>query len=147
MSLRQRLEADMKEAMKARDAERRDAIRYVLSVVKNAEIDKRRDLNEDEEVQLLRTQVKQRQDAIEQFRNGGRDDLAEREASQVALIETYLPQQMSDDELAAFVRQGLEETGAQGPKDMGKVMGLLNKRSEGRVDGRRLSAAVRDALA
>ena len=147
MSLRQRLEADMKEAMKARDAERRDAIRYVLSVVKNAEIDKRRDLNEDEEVQLLRTQVKQRQDAIEQFRNGGRDDLAEREASQVSLIETYLPQQMSDDELAAFVRQGLEETGAQGPKDMGKVMGLLNKRSEGRVDGRRLSAAVRDALA
>ena len=146
MSLRQQLEADMKAAMKARDAERRDAIRYVLSVVKNAEIDKRRELTSEEELQLLRTQVKQRQDAIEQFRNGGRDDLADREASQVALIETYLPQQMSDEELVAFVRQGMEESGAQGPKDMGKVMGLLNKRAAGRVDGRRLSAAVRDAL-
>jgi len=147
MSLRQRLEADMKEAMRARDAERRDALRYVLSVVKNAEIDKRRELTVDEELQLLRTQVKQRQDAIEQFRDGGRDDLAGREESQMALIETYLPQQMSDDELVSFVRQGVEETGAEGPKDMGKVMGLLNKRAEGRVDGRRLSAAVRDALA
>lgn len=147
MSLRQRLEADMKEAMRARDAERRDALRYVLSVVRNAEIDKRRELTVDEELQLLRTQVKQRQDAIEQFRDGGRDDLAGREESQMALIETYLPQQMSDDELVSFVRQGVEETGAEGPKDMGKVMGLLNKRAEGRVDGRRLSAAVRDALA
>lgn len=147
MSLRQRLEADMKEAMRARDAERRDALRYVLSVVKNAEIDKRRELTVDEELRLLRTQVKQRQDAIEQFRDGGRDDLAGREESQMALIETYLPQQMSDDELVSFVRQGVEETGAEGPKDMGKVMGLLNKRAEGRVDGRRLSAAVRDALA
>lgn len=147
MSLRQRLEADMKEAMRARDAKRRDALRYVLSVVKNAEIDKRRELTVDEELQLLRTQVKQRQDAIEQFRDGGRDDLAGREESQMALIETYLPQQMSDDELVSFVRQGVEETGAEGPKDMGKVMGLLNKRAEGRVDGRRLSAAVRDALA
>lgn len=146
MSLRQRLEADMKEAMRARDAERRDALRYVLSVVKNAEIDKRRELTVDEELQLLRTQVKQRQDAIEQFRDGGRDDLAGREESQMALIETYLPQQMSDDELVSFVRQGVEETGAEGPKDMGKVMGLLNKRAEGRVDGRRLSTAVRDAL-
>lgn len=146
MSLRQRLEADMKEAMRARDAKRRDALRYVLSVVKNAEIDKRRELTVDEELQLLRTQVKQRQDAIEQFRDGGRDDLAGREESQMALIETYLPQQMSDDELVSFVRQGVEETGAEGPKDMGKVMGLLNKRAEGRVDGRRLSTAVRDAL-
>jgi uncharacterized protein YqeY len=146
MSLRRQLEADMKDAMRARDAERRDSIRYVLSVVKNAEIDKRRELNAEEELQLLRTQVKQRQDAIEQFRQGGRDDLAEREASQVALIETYLPKQMSDDELASFVRQGVEETGAEGPKDLGKVMGLLNKRADGRVDGRRLSAAVRDAL-
>ena len=146
MSLRQRLEADMKEAMRARDAERRDAVRYVLAIVKNAEIDKRGDLTTDEEMQLLRSQVKQRQDAIEQFRKGGRDDLADREAAQVALIETYLPQQMSDEELASFVRQGIEEAGATSARDMGKVMGLLTRRSEGRVDGRRLSAAVRDAL-
>ncbi len=146
MSLRQRLEADMKEAMKARDNERRDAVRYVLSAVKNAEIEKRGELSEQEEIALIRTQVKQRQDSIEQFRNGGRDDLAEREASQVTLLETYLPQQMTDDELKEFVRNGIAESGAEGPKDLGKVMGLLSKTADGRVDGRRLSSAVRDAL-
>lgn len=146
MSLRQRLETDMKDAMKARDSERRDAVRYVLSAVKNAEIDKRGELTEQEEMQLIRTQVKQRQDSIEQFRKGGREDLAAREEAQVRLLEGYLPQQMSDEELLAFVRQGIAETGAEGPKDLGKVMGVLTKASNGRVDGRRLSAAVRDAL-
>jgi uncharacterized protein len=146
MSLREHLEADMKDAMKARDNERRDAVRYVLSAVKNAEIEKRGELSEQEEIALLRTQVKQRQDSIEQFRKGGRDDLADREASQVNLLETYLPQQMTDEELEEFVRSGIAETGAQGPKDLGKVMGLLSKTADGRVDGRRLSSAVRDAL-
>ena len=146
MSLRQRLETDMKDAMKARDSERRDAVRYVLSAVKNAEIDKRGELTEQEEMQLIRTQVKQRQDSIEQFRKGGREDLAAREEAQVRLLEGYLPQQMSDEELMAFVRQGIAETGAEGAKDLGKVMGVLTKASNGRVDGRRLSAAVRDAL-
>lgn len=147
MSLKERLTDDMKTAMKAKDTERRDTIRYVLSVIKNAEIDKHGDLSPEEEVKLLQTQVKQRQDSIEQFRQGGREDLAEKDEAQVRIIEEYLPQQMSDDDLQAFVRQGIEEAGAEGPKDMGKVMGLLNKRAEGRVDGRRLSAAVRDALA
>lgn len=147
MSVKSRLTDDMKAAMRAKDTERRDTIRYLLSVLKNAEIDKQGDLTPEEEVKLLQTQVKQRQDSIEQFRQGGRDDLAAKDEAQVKIIEEYLPQQMSDDDLQAFVKQGIEETGAEGPKDMGKVMGLLNKRAEGRVDGRRLSAAVRDALA
>lgn len=147
MSLRNRLEEDMKAAMRARDNEKRDAIRYVLSAVKNAEIDKRADLTEEEETELLRSQVKQRQDSIEQFRQGGRDDLAEREEAQVRILEAYLPQQMSDEELEAFVRQGIEDTGAESHKDMGKVMGALTAKAQGRVDGRRLSAAVRNALA
>jgi uncharacterized protein YqeY len=147
MSLRSQLETDMKAAMRARDNEKRDAIRYVLSAVKNAEIDKRAELTPDEEVKLIRSQVKQRQDSIEQFRSGGREDLAAKEESQVAILEKYLPQQMSDEELREFVMQGVAETGATGPKDMGKVMGALNPRTDGRVDGRRLSAAVRGALA
>ena len=147
MSLREQLEADMKAAMRARDNETRDAVRYVLSAVKNAEIDKRSELTPDEELKLLRSQVKQRQDSIEQFRAGGRDDLAEKEESQVRILEKYLPQQMGDDELAEFVRAGVAEAGATGPKDMGKVMGVLSARAEGRVDGRRLSTAVRNALA
>jgi uncharacterized protein len=146
-SLVERLTNDMRQAMRDRDAVLRDTLRYVLAVVKNAEIDKRGPLTADEEVAVLRSQAKQRQDAIEQFRAGGRDDLADREAEQLAVLERYLPQQMTDEELDAFVVAGIEETGASGPKDMGKVMGLLTKRSDGRVDGRRLSTAVREALA
>lgn len=147
MSLRSRMEDDLKAAMRARDSETRDAIRYVLSVVKNAEIEKRGELTEEEELKLLRSQVKQRQDSIEQFRAGGRDDLVAREEAQVRVLEKYLPQQMSDEELQGFVLAGIAEIGAQGPKDMGKVMGLLSARAGGRVDDRRLSSAVRDALA
>lgn len=146
-SLRERLSDDLKLAMKDRDVELRDTVRFLLSAVKNAEIDKRSPLSPDEEIALLRTQAKQRRDSIEQFRTGGRDELADREAAQLAILERYLPQQMSDDDLASFVKQGIEEAGAQGPKDIGKVMGLLNKRAGGRVDGRRLSTAVRESLA
>lgn len=146
-SLRERLSDDLKLAMKDRDVELRDTVRFLLSAVKNAEIDKRSPLSPDEETALLRTQAKQRRDSIEQFRTGGRDELADREAAQLAILERYLPQQMSDDDLASFVKQGIEEAGAQGPKDIGKVMGLLNKRAGGRVDGRRLSTAVRESLA
>lgn len=147
MSLKTQMESDMKDAMRARDNETRDALRYVLSALKNAEIEKRGDLNEDEELRLIRSQVKQRMDSIEQFRAGGREDLAAKEESQVKILERYLPQQMTDEELEAFVKQGIADVGAAGPKDMGKVMGALNSKSEGRVDGRRLSTAVRNALA
>lgn len=146
-SLSDRLRADMMAAMRAREPEKRDALRYLLSGVKNQEIDKRETLTEAEEIAWLRTSAKQRRDAIELFRQGNREDLARREESQLEVLESYLPQQMSDDELAAFVQAGIAETGAISPKDMGKLMGLLNPRSEGRVDGKRLSAAVRDALA
>ena len=146
-SLRDRLANDLKQAMKDRDVELRDTIRFILSAVKNVEIDNRSPLTPEEEISLLRTQAKQRRDSIDQFRAGGRDELADREAAQLAILERYLPQQMTDDELAAFVKEGIAEVGAEGPKEMGKVMGLLNKRAEGRVDGRRLSTAVRESLA
>jgi uncharacterized protein YqeY len=133
--------------MKARDNKTRDAIRYVLAAVQNAEIDKRAELTPEDEIRLLQSQVKQRQDSIEQFRAGGREDLIEKEEAQVRIIEKYLPKQMDDAELAGLVQAGIAEAGAEGPKDMGKVMGLLKPRTEGRVDGRRLSSAVRDALA
>ncbi len=146
-TLRERLSNDLKQAMKDRDVDLRDTIRFILSAVKNVEIDKRSPLTADEEVALLRSQAKQRRDSIDQFRAGGRDDLADREAAQLAILERYLPQQMSDDEVAEFVRQGIAEIGASSPKDMGRVMALLNQRVEGRVDGRRLSTAVRESLA
>jgi uncharacterized protein YqeY len=147
MSLRTQLETDMKAAMKARDTGTRDTLRYLLSALKNAEIDRRSELSEEDGLKLLRSQLKQRHDSIEQFRSGGREDLAEKEEAQVRVIERYLPQQMDDAELEAFVKAGISEAGAASPKDMGKVMGLLTARSEGRVDGKRLSSAVRNALA
>lgn len=147
MSIREQMDADLKTAMKERDAETRDALRYVISAFKYAEIESRKELTDEDELRLLRTQVKQRQDSIEQFKAGGRDDLVAKEEAQLKVLERYLPQQMTDDELAAFVTAGVQEVGAAGPKDMGKVMGLLNKRADGKVDGRRLSAAVKDALA
>jgi uncharacterized protein YqeY len=137
----------MKQAMKDHDAQLRDTIRFMLSAVKNAEIDKRAPLTSEEEIALLRSQAKQRRDSIDQYKAGGRDDLASKEAAELEILERYLPQQMSDDELAQFVREGISEVGATGPKDMGKVMGAVNRRAEGRVDGRRLSSAVREALA
>ncbi len=146
-SLRGRLEAELKDAMRSRDAERRDAVRFLLASVKNAEIDQRGPLSREAELALLRQQAKQRQEAIDQFQAGGRKELAERETAQLAVIERLLPAQMSDAELEAFVAAGISETGASGPKEMGKVMGLLTRRSDGRVDGRRLSEAVRRALA
>lgn len=147
VTLRERLSNDLKQAMRDREGDLRDTIRLILSAVKNAEIDKRSSLTPQEEIAVLRSQAKQRQDSIEQYRAAGRDDLANREAAELAILERYLPQQMSDEEVAAFVAAGIVESGATGQKDMGKVMGLLTKRADGRVDGRRLSAAVREALA
>ncbi len=147
LTLKDHVTTDMKQAMKDRDNELRDTLRLILSSIKNAEIDKRDDLTAEESLAVLRKEAKQRQDSIEQYRAAGRDDLADREARELAVIERYLPQQMTDEELAVFVAEGITESGATSPKDMGKVMGLLNPRTESRVDGRRLSAAVREALA
>ena len=146
-SLREKLTEDMKQAMRDRDTEVRDTIRFLLSAVKSAEIDKREPLTEEEEIAVLRSQAKQRRDSIDQFCAGNRDDLADREAAQLAVLERYLPQQMTDEELEHFVRAGIEETNASSPRDMGKVMGVLSRRSDGRIDGRRLSTAVLAALA
>lgn len=147
MTLRERLSDDLKQAMRDRDVDLRDTIRFLLSAVKNVEIDKREPLTEEEELSVLRSQAKQRRDAIEQFRAGGRGDLADKEESQLEILERYLPQQMTVEELGAFVREGIAEVGAETSKDMGKVMGVLTKRTGGRVDGTRLSAAVRASLA
>lgn len=147
MTIRQQMESDLKTAMRERDVERRDALRYVISAFKYEEINTRKPLTADDELRLVRQQVKQRQDSIEQFRSGDREDLAEKEELQLRILEAYLPQQMSDEELATFVFNGIAEVGPTGQKDMGKVMAVLNKQTDGRVDGRRLSTAVKDALA
>ena len=145
-SVRQRLEADLRAAMKAGDQATRDTVRYVLAAIKNAEIDKRGPLAPADESAVLRRLGKQLTDAIEQYRAGGREDLATREEAQLAVVQRYLPAELSDEELAALVGEVVREVGASGPKEMGKVMPVLMERVAGRADGRRLSAAVRQAL-
>lgn len=146
-TLRQRLEADMKTAMRAGDAATRDTVRYILAAVKNAEIEKRGALATADEQAVLRRLGKQLADAVEQYRAGNRAELTQREQAQLDIVQGYLATEMSDEELSALVAAVVAELGASGPKEMGKVMPVLVERAAGRADGRRLSTAAREALA
>jgi uncharacterized protein YqeY len=146
MSIRQRLEDDLKTAMRTGDQTSRDAIRFILAAVKNAEIDARVGSAPVDEVATLRRVAKQLADAADQYRQAGRLDLAGKEEAQLAVLQRYLPAELPDDELAALARAAVRESGATGPKEMGKVMPVLLKMVDGRADGRRVSAAARAAL-
>jgi uncharacterized protein YqeY len=145
--IRQRLEDDLKAAMRAGDTASRDAIRYILAAVKNAEIDARTTSGPPDLPAALRRLGKQLADAIEQYRAAGREDLAEREETQLVVLKRYLPEELSDEELQALVAAAIAEAGATSPKDMGRVMPVAIERAAGRADGRRISAAVKAALA
>lgn len=146
-TIRQRLEADLKTAMRAGETATRDAIRYILAAVKNAEIDARGTGKEADPEAALRRLGKQLTDAIEQYEAAGRDDLAARESAQLTVLKRYLPAELSDEELNAVVAAAIAETGATGPKDMGRVMPVIIQRAAGGADGRRINAAVKAALA
>ncbi len=147
-SLRDRLRDDLKDAMRARDAVRRDTIRLVEAAIKNAEIEKRgSELSEQDIQAILQRQVKQRQDSIEQYEQANRSDLADAERAEIAVIEAYLPQQMSRDEIEAAARAAIEQLGASGPGDRGKVMGRLMAELRGKADGAQVNAVVSDLLA
>ena len=145
-TLRQRLEADMKTAMRAGDATTRDTVRFILAQVKNAEIDARGELTPAAGEATLRKLGKQLQDSIEQYRKGDREDLAAKEEAQLAVLRRYLPEEMDDAELDALVASVVAEVGATSPKEMGKVIPVVLERAAGRADGRRVSAAVKAAL-
>lgn len=145
-TIRQRLDDDLKSAMRSGDAPTRDAIRYILSAVKNAEIDARGTGKSADPEAALRKLGKQLTDSIEQFRAANREDLAGREEAQLLVLKRYLPAELADDDLAAIVQEAISETGASGPKDMGRVMPVAMSKVAGRADGRRINAAVRSAL-
>ena len=146
-SLRERLREDLKDAMRARDAVRRDTIRLVEAAVKNAEIEKRgAELSEQDVQAILQRQVKQRQDSIEQYEQVGRSDLADAERAEIAVIQAYLPQQMSREEIEAAARAAIQQLGASGPNDRGKVMGRLMADLRGKADGAQVNAVVSDLL-
>lgn len=146
VTTRQRLEEDLKSAMRAGDTTTRDAIRYLLAAVKNAEIDARGTGAAADADAALRKVAKQLADAIDQYRAAGRNDLADHELAQLDVLKRYLPEEMSDEALQAVVVGAIAETGATGPKDMGRVMPVVLAKTAGQADGRRVSAAVKDAL-
>ena len=138
--LKNTLSQATKAAMKARDKERVSTLRMVNAELKRIEIDERRDLSDDDDVfAVLNKMLKQRKDAMAQFRDANREDLAAVEAYEIGVIEAFLPAQMGDDELADFVAALVTKSGAQGMQDMGKVMGLLKSEGQGRVDMGRLA--------
>jgi uncharacterized protein YqeY len=145
-TVRQRLEEDLKSAMRGGDVVSRDAIRYILAAIKNAEIDARGSATPADPVATLRRLGKQLNDSIEQYEAAGRQDLGDHERAQLAVLRRYLPAELSDADLDTIVADAIAETGATGPKDMGRVMPVAMQRTAGRADGRRVSAAVKAAL-
>ena len=148
MSISEQIQQDMVQAMKARDERRLSTLRLVKSALKNKEIDKRAPLDDHEALQVLGTLIKQRKDSVEQFTKGGRQDLADKETAEIALIETYMPKAMGDEEIAAAVRATIAEMGSPTMKDMGAVMkNVMAKFAGARVDGKVVSDTVKRELA
>jgi len=147
MSLKDRITEDMKTAMRAKDAARLLTIRGLLAALKQKEVDERITLDDAAVIGVIDKLIKQRKDSISQFSAAGRTDLVDKETFELGILEGYLPQRLSADEIAAEVARIVAETGASGPGDMGKVMGAVKARLAGKADMSQVSAAVKQALA
>lgn len=149
MSLQDKVMAEMKDAMRAKDSNKLEALRAVKSAILLAQTDAsgRDGLSEDEELKLLQRLVKQRKESAAIYKEQGREDLAQPELDQAAVIEGFLPEQMSEEEIEAEVEKIITQTGASGMQDMGKVMGVASKELAGRADGKTISTIVRKKLA
>ena len=147
MSLKDKISDDLKQALRESDDVRKRTLRLLLAAVHNAEIEKGGPLDDSGALAVIAKQAKQRRESAEEFRKGGRQDLVEREEAEEAVLQTYLPAAMSREEIAAAARKVIAEVGAQGPRDVGKVMPVLVKQLAGRAEGGEISAVVRELLA
>lgn len=146
MSLKTQINDDIKTAMKEKDAVKRDALRLLSSAFKQVEVDERKELTDDDVIKIIQKQVKQRNEAMTQYKEAGRDDLYEKEASEAAIFEAYLPQQLSDEELESALRAIIAETGASSMKEIGKVMGAASKALGAQADGKRINECAKKLL-
>lgn len=147
MDLKQTLLSDLKEAMKARDSLKVDTLRILNSEIKNREIDTRQDLDDEAILGLVTTQIKRRREAAVQYEKGGRPELKEKEEKEIDILSAYLPKQATEEELRERISQVIQETGAAGMKDMGKVMKTVVAEFKGKADGGRLKELVQESLA
>src|SRR6185369_8347532 len=146
MTLKEELETAMKQAMKARDDLRLSAVRMIRSLVKNREIDLKHELDDQGVVEVISTLVKQRRESIRLYQEGNRQDLVDKEEAELAILLGFLPAQLSAEEITELVTRVIRETGAQGIKDMGRVMKVLTPQTTGRADGKTVSEIVKQQL-
>lgn len=145
-AIKDRINGEIKEAMKNKEEFKRDTLRVIMSLFKQIEVDERRELSDEDVIKILQKAIKQREDAASQYKAGHRDDLCQKEMSEIELIRTYLPAQMSDEELKAELQKIVAEVGATSAKEMGKVMGAASKALAGRADNRRISETLKSLL-
>ncbi|MES9826856.1 MAG: GatB/YqeY domain-containing protein [Candidatus Thiodiazotropha sp.] len=145
--LKEHILDDVKAAMKAKEKSRLGTLRLITAAIKQREVDERTELDDIQVLAILEKMIKQRRDSIKQYESAGRQELAEQEKSEIAIIETYMPAGLSDDEISAMVDNAIAETNASGMRDMGKVMGLLKPQMQGRADMGKVSGLVKQKLA
>lgn len=146
MSLREQIQEDMKAAMRARDTERLGTIRMLLAAIKQREVDERREQSDTDVLSVVEKLIKQRKESARQFLEGNRPELAQKEEAEIVFLQPYLPAALSDEEIDALIATAIVECGAEGPRDMGKVLGQLRPKVQGRVDMAVLSEKVRTRL-
>ena len=146
MSILETIKADLKTAMKAKDAQTRDTLRLILTAVKQIEVDKKKELNDEDMQSLLMKQAKQRRESIAEYEKAGRTELAEPEKIELAVIEKYLPQMMSKEEVTAIAKEVIAEVGASDPRAMGQIMGKIMPKVKGKADGRLVNEVVRELM-
>ena len=147
MNLNAQIKSDIKDAMRAKDTLKRNTLRNIQVAVKDIEVNERRDVTDADLETILVKYAKQREDAMAQFKEAGRDDLVEQEQAELAIVKAYLPEQMSDEELEATIKEIIAQTGAESMKDMGKVMGSAKKTIGSKADGGRINVIVKKLLA
>ena len=146
MFLKERIQNEVKEAMKAKDTVRRDALRLLTSAFKQVEVDERIELDDEATLKIIQKQVKQRQDAAAQYKDAGREDLYDKEMAEIAIYEAYLPKQLDDADLETRIKEIITKVGAASMKDIGKVMGTASKELSGIADGKRINECAKALL-
>ncbi len=144
--LKTRLQNDLKTAMKEKDTFKRDVIRFVMSAIKQIEVDERKELSDADIEAILVKQIKQRNDAIAQFKEGGREDLVEKNEKELEILRSYLPEPMSEEDVRKIVAEIITQTGAQGMKDMGRVMGAAKAKIGSRAEGKVINQIAKELL-
>jgi gatB/yqey family protein len=142
MNLKEQLTNDLKESMKNKEQVKKSVVTLIRAAIKQKEVDERVELNNEAVLDIISKQMKQRNDALEEFKKAGRDDLISQTEEEIQVLLSYLPKQLTDDELRVLIKEAIDKTGASSSKDMGKIMGILMPKTKGKADGKRINTLV-----